>query len=183
MTTNYDARMRRAKNLRETYPFAAEILTFYGRICAIQQQLAKELERKLPRGVVAHDPGSLREQLDVDRVLPFLNEALTELLPESPGPLAQYLKEYQRGSQERQGTCARTVRRGRWRECCALRATAASDFCCVRFAHRSGSFAEYIALIAARHANSLCRYLWRRNFRRFEWKRAIHAGTVFAAWT
>ncbi len=102
MTTNYDARMRRAKNLKETYPFAAEILTFYGRICAIQQQLAKELERKLPRGVVAHDPGSLREQLDVDRVLPFLNEALTELLPESPEPLAQYLKEYLRGSQERQ---------------------------------------------------------------------------------
>jgi formate dehydrogenase accessory protein FdhE len=102
MTTNYDARMRRAKNLKETYPFAAQILTFYGRICAIQQQLAKELERKLPRGVVTRDVGTLREQLDVDRVLPFVNEALTELLPQSPLPLAEYLKEYLRGSQERQ---------------------------------------------------------------------------------
>jgi FdhE protein len=102
MTTNYDARIRRAKNLKETYPFAAEILTFYGRICAIQQQLAKELERKLPRGVVARDVGTLREQLGVDAVLPFVKEALTELLPESPGPIAEYVKEYLSGSRERQ---------------------------------------------------------------------------------
>ncbi len=102
MTTNCDARIRRATNLKETYPFAADILTFYGRICAIQQQLAKELERKLPRGVVARDVGTLREQLDVDAVLPFVKEALTELLPESPGPIAEYVKEYLRGSRERQ---------------------------------------------------------------------------------
>jgi formate dehydrogenase accessory protein FdhE len=102
MTTNYDARIRRAKQLKETYPFAAEILTFYGHICAIQQRLGSELERKLRLGSGTTAAGTLREQLDVDAVLPFVNDALTELLPQSPGPLAEYLKEYLGGSQEQQ---------------------------------------------------------------------------------
>jgi formate dehydrogenase accessory protein FdhE len=102
MTTNYDARIRRATKLKDTYPFAAEILTFYGRICAIQQRLAKELERKLPRDLGALEVGTLRKQLDVDAVLPFVKDALTELLPQSPAPLAEYLKQYLLGSQERQ---------------------------------------------------------------------------------
>jgi FdhE protein len=103
MATNYDARIRRAKQLKETYPFAAEILTFYACICAIQQQLAKELQRRLPQsGSFAAEAGTLREQLDVDAVLPFVKDALTELLPESPGPLAEYLKEYLHGSQDQQ---------------------------------------------------------------------------------
>ncbi len=113
MTTNYDARIRRANKLKETYPFAAEILTFYGRICAIQQQLAKELERKLPRGAVARDVGTLREQLDVDAVLPLVREALTELLPQSPAPLAQFIKEYLRASpQQRAASLQRYVTLG-----------------------------------------------------------------------
>jgi hypothetical protein len=103
MATNYDARIRRAKQLKETYPFAAEILTFYRRICAIQQQMAKNLEGKLPPGnLLRPESGTLREQLDVDAVLPFVKDALTELLPQSPGPIAEYLKEYLRGSQEQQ---------------------------------------------------------------------------------
>jgi formate dehydrogenase maturation protein FdhE len=102
MTTNYDARIRRAKQLKETYPFAAEILTFYGHICAIQQRLGSELEPKLRLGSGTTEAGTLREQLDVDAVLPFVNDALTELLPQSPGLLAEYLKEYLGGSQEQQ---------------------------------------------------------------------------------
>ena len=102
MTTNYDARIRRAEKLKETYPFAAEILTFYERICAIQRQLAKELEGKLKRNLRTSAAGTLREQLDVDAVLPFVKEAVTELLPQSPAPLAEYLKEYLRGPQEGQ---------------------------------------------------------------------------------
>jgi len=103
MATNYDARIRRAKQLKETYPFAAEILTFYGGICAIQQQLARGLERSVrQRGLFGAEAGNLREQLGVDAVLPFVKDALIELLPQSPGPLAEYLKEYLRGSQEQQ---------------------------------------------------------------------------------
>jgi formate dehydrogenase accessory protein FdhE len=101
MATNYDARVRRAKNLKETYPFAAEILTFYGRICAMQQRISQELARTLRRDARSEEPGSLREHLDVDVLLPFVKNALTELLPQSPGPLAEFMKEYLHGSQER----------------------------------------------------------------------------------
>jgi formate dehydrogenase accessory protein FdhE len=101
MATNYDARMRRAKNLKETYPFAAEILTFYGRICAVQQRLSQELAKTLRRDARSPEPGRLREHLDVAVVLPFVKNALTELLPQSPGPLAEFMKEYLHGSQER----------------------------------------------------------------------------------
>jgi formate dehydrogenase accessory protein FdhE len=101
MATNYDARMRRAKNLEETYPFAAEILTFYGRICAMQQRLSQELAKTLRRDARSPEPGNLREHLDVDVLLPFVKNALTELLPQSPGPLAEFMKEYLHGSQER----------------------------------------------------------------------------------
>lgn len=103
MTTNYDARIRRAIQLKKTYPFAAEILTFYGHICAIQHRLGKELEQRLPqRSLFGVEAGTLREQLDVDAVQPFVKDALTELLPQSPGPLAEYLKEYLRLSLEQQ---------------------------------------------------------------------------------
>ena len=101
MATNYDARMRRAKNLKETYPFAAEILTFYGRIGAMQQRLSQELAKMLPRDARSPEPGSLREHLDVDVLLPFAKNALTELLPQAPGPLAEFMNEYLHGSQER----------------------------------------------------------------------------------
>jgi formate dehydrogenase accessory protein FdhE len=101
MATNYDARMRRAKNLKETYPFAAEILRFYGRICAMQQRLSQELAKTLRRDARSEEPGKLREHLDVDVLLPFAKNALTELLPQSPGPLAEFMKEYLHGSQER----------------------------------------------------------------------------------
>jgi formate dehydrogenase accessory protein FdhE len=101
MATNYDARMRRAKNLEETYPFAAEMLTFYVRICAMQQRLSQELAKTLRRDARSPEPGGLREHLDVDVLLPFVKNALTELLPQSPGPLAEFMKEYLHGSQER----------------------------------------------------------------------------------
>ena len=101
MATNYDARMRRAKNLKETYPFAAEILTFYGRICAMQQRLSQELAKTLRHDARSEEPGRLREHLDVDVLLPFAKNALTELLPQAPGPLAEFMNEYLHGSQER----------------------------------------------------------------------------------
>ena len=101
MTAIYDARVRRAKALKETYPFAAEILTFYERICGIQQRLSQELMRALPKTSPPTAAGTLREQVDVVAVLPFLQDALTGLLPQSPAPLAEFMNEYLRGSDER----------------------------------------------------------------------------------
>jgi formate dehydrogenase accessory protein FdhE len=100
MTPNYDARIRRAKNLKQSYPFAAEILTFYERICSVQERLSQELQRTLPRDADGL-AGTLREQIEVDRLLPFVNQSLTNLVAQSPAPLAAYIKEYLRGSLER----------------------------------------------------------------------------------
>jgi len=99
MTPKYDARIRRAKNLKESYPFAAEILTFYERICTVQQRLSQELQHTLPRRA-AGVAGTLREQIDVGRVLPFVKESLTDLVAQAPVPLADYMKDYLRGSNE-----------------------------------------------------------------------------------
>jgi FdhE protein len=101
MTPNYEARIRRAKELRDTYPFAAEILTFYERICLVQQRLVPALQRVLRSESRPAVPGNLREQLDVVVALPFLRDTLTELIPQSPAPLAASIKDFLRGSQER----------------------------------------------------------------------------------
>ena len=102
MTPHYDARIRRAEYLSTTYPFAAEILAFYRRICVIQQKLSKELhdvsdrQSRLPAAA-----GTLREQMDLELVLPFVKQALSDVVPASPEPLALYIKEYLRESPER----------------------------------------------------------------------------------
>jgi len=99
MTAAYDARIRRAKDLKITYPFAAELLAFYERVCAIQQRISQEL-RRVPPKEPNHCAGLLREQIDVDRVLPQVKSALADLAPQSPGPLAAYIKDFLGGSQE-----------------------------------------------------------------------------------
>ena len=100
----YNARIQRAEYLKTIYPFAAEILNFYGRICAAQLRLSKELQRILPRGANLFAQETLRERIDVNTVLPFVSSTLEELLAESPGPLAEYIKEFLRGSRERWAT-------------------------------------------------------------------------------
>jgi len=71
-----DAELRRAHSTRRGfvnhYPFAAEILAFYRRICVIQQKLSKEIsacwdrQSRLPAAI-----GTLREQMDLELVLPL----------------------------------------------------------------------------------------------------------------
>ena len=102
MTPNYDARIRRAEVLSTTYPFAAEILAFYRRICVIQQKLSKEIHSVLDRqSRLPAAAGTLREQMDLELVLPFVKQALSDVVPGSPEPLALYIKEFLRGAPER----------------------------------------------------------------------------------
>lgn len=99
---SYTARIRRAEYLKTIYPFAAEILTFYGRICAAQLRLLRELQGVLPREsnlITAAD--TFRERIDVDLMLPLVKKSLEELLADSPAPLAEYIREFLRGSRER----------------------------------------------------------------------------------
>jgi len=101
MTPNYDARIRRAEYLSTTYPFAAEILTFYRRICVVQQGLSKELQNVFSRRLPTPAGGNFRERIEVDLVLPSVTQALSDLLPASPEPLALYIQEFLRRSRER----------------------------------------------------------------------------------
>ena len=100
MTPNYEARIRRADYLSSIYPFASEILTFYRRICMVQQALSKEIHGVLRKQSGPATSGSFREQIDVELMLPLVKQTLTELVPVSPGPLALYIKEFLQASRE-----------------------------------------------------------------------------------
>jgi formate dehydrogenase accessory protein FdhE len=102
LDATYNARVQRAQYLKTIYPFAAEILAFYGRICTVQLRLSRELQRVLPSEanlITAAD--AFRERIDVDLMLPFVKKSLEELLADSPAPLAEYIREFLRGSRER----------------------------------------------------------------------------------
>jgi formate dehydrogenase maturation protein FdhE len=96
MTATYDARIHRAQYLKTIYPFAAEILTFYEAICAVQVQVIIGLPAVRPPV-----KATLRERLHVDLVLPCAHEALRTLIPVSPEPLRAFIAGYLRGSNER----------------------------------------------------------------------------------
>jgi formate dehydrogenase accessory protein FdhE len=100
MTPGYDARIARAEFLIGNYPFAAEILTYYTRICAAQKKLRGELERVLKK---KGTPGSaeLREQIDVDVVAPHARGLLENLEKHSPRPLGEFITEFLGGSEAR----------------------------------------------------------------------------------
>jgi len=93
MTFNYDARIARGEYLSGVYPFAAEILTYYTRICAAQKKLRGELERSLKKSAGAAG-GDLREQLDVDIVSPHARGLLENLGKHSPGPLGEFITDF-----------------------------------------------------------------------------------------
>jgi formate dehydrogenase accessory protein FdhE len=101
MTSIYDARIQRAKKLKEIYPFAAEILTFYESVCTVQRRISGALQKSLRAGSGLLVAGNLRERVDVDRLTPLMKEALTEVSERCPAALQPFVEEYLRGSQER----------------------------------------------------------------------------------
>ncbi len=99
----FSTRIHRAVHLKTEYPFAAEILTFYERICALQQSLSAELQ-PVARKQGALAASNLREKIDVDVVLPFVDKTLKALTAAAPGPLTESISEFLRGSQNRRGS-------------------------------------------------------------------------------
>jgi hypothetical protein len=76
--------------LKTTYPFAAEILTFYERVSTVAGRDRRRLR------IVLEERGSrserrLRDSMDVDVVLPQVKDALARILPASPAPLETFL--------------------------------------------------------------------------------------------
>jgi len=100
MNSNYDARIARARFLKSTYPFAAEMLTFYERICAVQAQIKESLQATL-RGQAVSPNEKLRDRLSVDLLLPLAPRHLPEIARASPAPLKEFISEYLKGSTER----------------------------------------------------------------------------------
>jgi formate dehydrogenase accessory protein FdhE len=99
MTANYDRRIGRARLLKTTYPFAAEISTFYERVCTVQAEIAAQLQIVLP-GRGSESEGSLRDSMDVDVVLPQVKGALARILTVSPAPLETFIAEFLERSNE-----------------------------------------------------------------------------------
>jgi len=93
MTLGYGARIRRAEHLKTVYSFAAEILTYYGRVCKAQEDLSGELQHFMPRQT-SHGLGDLRELIDVGLLLPFAGRVLGNLEEHPPAPLAAFIGEF-----------------------------------------------------------------------------------------
>ena len=91
MRENYEARIDRARKLKERYPFADEILEFYERICLIQRGLGEQLQAKSAARLGA---GKLRGLIDVDIVLPHVATACQQLSADSPSALKTFFEEY-----------------------------------------------------------------------------------------
>jgi formate dehydrogenase maturation protein FdhE len=94
MTPSYDARIERANYLKTLYPFAAEVLEYYARVCAVQKPVSVELQGVLGGNSTITNPHRLRERIDVELLLEHVRTVLNGLIPNSPEPLSIYLKEF-----------------------------------------------------------------------------------------
>jgi len=90
MMSTFDARIARAELLSGRYPFAAEILNYFARICRAQQKLSQHLFGALKPSF----EGALRGQIDVDLLAPRSGEMLGGLADHSPAPLAETIREF-----------------------------------------------------------------------------------------
>ena len=86
----WDKRIRRAAELADRFPHAAEVLKFYGRLLEFQQKVAAEISRE---GASASPEGALRQRLDPDVVLPHLPALLSLAANDGPSKLAEQAAE------------------------------------------------------------------------------------------
>jgi hypothetical protein len=85
----FDRRIQRAKQLAETYAYAAEGLRFYERLAGFQKSLYRGLEKGSGTAKEARPPGSLRDELDLGFLLPWFGRYLALVAEIAPPPLAK----------------------------------------------------------------------------------------------
>jgi FdhE protein len=85
----WDLRLRRARELATAYPSAAEGLRFYEAIAGFQQSFYASLEAESGPGKQERPPGSLREELELPRLLPGFPRFLALAQEIAPPPLAR----------------------------------------------------------------------------------------------
>jgi FdhE protein len=104
----WDARIRRANELRATYPFAAEGLRFYERVAQFQKSLYADVPPEIGTNQSARLPGTSRYELDLFFLLPRFPAFLSHIEQSAPAPLSQCTKELREGdSNLRQETLSR----------------------------------------------------------------------------
>jgi FdhE protein len=87
--SKWDQRIERAQELAAAHPFAAEGLRFYEQIAGFQKSLYDALAAENGPGKKARAPGSLRDELELLRLLPWFASFLGFVADVAPPPLAQ----------------------------------------------------------------------------------------------
>jgi formate dehydrogenase accessory protein FdhE len=93
---NYRARIARAELLSTRHPYAAEVLTFYGKIARFQKELYESLPKMWGPQPVAPANGFLRSELNLPILVGPFAKFLSAIEAHAPRPLAaeaEYLKE------------------------------------------------------------------------------------------
>lgn len=87
MTYNWNARIRRARELSSAYPFAAEAMLFYARLATLQAKLSPELDESIPQAGEGTFVAFAR--VDTSKLLPSFSMFLSEIRGIAPTPLSQ----------------------------------------------------------------------------------------------
>jgi FdhE protein len=91
---NYNRRILRAETLASRYPFAKEVLDFYGRIAVFQKWLSEQLPSLWGRPPVVPADGNLRAGLNISILIEPFERFLGVIESHGPGPLAAQAHEY-----------------------------------------------------------------------------------------
>jgi len=85
---NYPARIERAELLSVRYPFASEILGFYGHVAKFQKEFHEQLPKMWGKRAVVPAGGELRAELNLPILLEPFGRFLSLIESQGPGPLA-----------------------------------------------------------------------------------------------
>ncbi|HUI75185.1 MAG TPA: formate dehydrogenase accessory protein FdhE [Candidatus Acidoferrum sp.] len=98
----YEARIRRAVLLETDYPFAAEVLNFYGHLTRFQRELYQQLAKDERVGASRFAGEALRERIDPEALLPNFGALLSLVEAHAPAPLARCASELKNDSEQSQ---------------------------------------------------------------------------------
>jgi FdhE protein len=87
--SKWDQRIERARALAAAHPFAAEGLRFYEQVAGFQKSLYDALAAENGPGKKARAAGSLRDEFELLRLLPWFASFLGYVADIAPPPLAQ----------------------------------------------------------------------------------------------
>ena len=93
----WDERIQRAQRLSTEYPFAAEILRFYGHVARAQKRVYERVRAACGDARVQRPAGGLREELDLTILLPEFRGFLGIAEKYAPGALGETAKELAAG--------------------------------------------------------------------------------------